>query len=91
MELPLVQEKPRRTGFGKVIKWVFIGFNILMFIWVVFGLVNAPDEVAAAGTESQQEDDAVYAGIGLIALLLVWADGAGLLGILLRLTRPRLS
>ncbi|GAB3571789.1 hypothetical protein GCM10027578_30650 [Spirosoma luteolum] len=91
MELPLVQEKPRRTGFGKVIKWVFIGFNILMFIWVVFGLVNAPDEVAAAGNERQQEDEAVYAGIGLIALLLVWAVGAGLLGILLRLTRPRLS
>ena len=89
MQSQLVQEKPRRTAFGKAVKLIFIGFNILMFIWVVFGLVNAPDEVAAAGTESQQEDEAVYAGIGLIALLLVWAVGAGLLGILLRLPRPR--
>jgi hypothetical protein len=34
--MPTVQrEVSDRTLFGKIVKWVFVGFNVLMLIWMV--------------------------------------------------------
>ena len=33
--------KPKRTLFGKLVKWTFIGFNILMLLWMIFGVGGA--------------------------------------------------
>jgi hypothetical protein len=39
--------KPKRGFFGKLVKWGFIGFNILMAIWLVGGMGAATERMQA--------------------------------------------
>ena len=76
--------KPTRTTFGKIVKWGFIAFNVLMLIWLVAGL-NAASE--GAGTMSDAE--AVGAGIGAMFIFFIWGFGDIVGGIMLLVTRPK--
>jgi len=33
--------KPQRTVFGKIVKWVLVGFNCLMIAWIIFGTMGS--------------------------------------------------
>lgn len=89
MEPPILQQKPQRTFIGKGIKWAFIGFNILMPLWLVFGLTDATEKVLNEGTAAQQEREVINTSVGMLAILFIWLVGAVSLGLLLRRTKPR--
>lgn len=42
--------KPKRSTFGKIVKYSFIGFNILMLLWFVVGMGGAADGINNAGS-----------------------------------------
>lgn len=81
--------KPKRSFFGKIIKWSFIIFNVIMFL----ALFSYCGEVAQIS--EQLKDDAAKAGAGLGAaigstvLLVFWAIVDFILGFMVLLTRPK--
>lgn len=79
--------KPKRSFFGKMMKWVFIVFNLLMIVWLVTGL-NAGSQVAAV-TEAQKAGAAIGTGIGVMLILTVWTIGDIILGLFVFFTRAK--
>jgi hypothetical protein len=80
--------KPTRSFFGKIIKWTFIGFNILMIFWFVGGM-NAATEHAENLTGAAQAGAAIGTGLGAAMILGIWGFGDFVLGLFLLLTRPK--
>ena len=80
---------PKRGFFGKLIKWTFIGFNILMLIWVISGIGASSEGIESASSEAGEAGAAIGAGIGLAMIITVWAIGDVILGIMTLLSRPK--
>lgn len=78
----------KRSLFGKIIKWIFIGFNILMAVWL-FGGMGAATEGMEAMSEAEKAGTAIGAGIGGFVLLVIWAIGDIILGLFMMMTRPK--
>lgn len=83
------KEVSDRSAFGKVIKWLFIIFNILMIIWLVTGLGAAGDAMNNTVNEAEKAGAAIGTTIGMGLILVVWAFGDIILGILVLLTRRK--
>ena len=81
--------KRKRSFMGKLFKWLFILFNILMVVWLVTGMNAASNVVSSAASEAERAGAAIGTGIGVAMLLGVWGIGDVVLGIFVLLTRPR--
>ena len=79
--------KPGRTFFGKIVKFAFIAFNLLMGFWMVAGINSAGSMEAA--NEAEQAGQAIGAGAGLMIILFIWMCGAVIGGFAMLLTRPK--
>lgn len=66
--------KPKRSFFGKLVKWSSIGFNILMLLWMIFGIGGAADTVNTAASEAEKAGAAPGALLGAM-LGASWASG----------------
>lgn len=80
--------KPKRGFFGKLFKWTFIGFNILMLIWLITGM-NAATEGMEAMSEAEQTGAAIGTGIGAAMILGVWVFGDIILGLFVLFTKAK--
>ena len=80
--------KLTRSTFGKLVKWSFIIFNILMLIWLVAGMGSATEGYEAM-SEAEQTGTALGAGIGAMVIFIIWAVGDFILGLFTLLTRPK--
>ena len=80
--------KAKRGFMGKLIKWSFIGFNILMLVWLVAGF-NAATKNMDAMTSAEQTGAAIGTGIGVVLILGIWVIGDIILGLFVMLTRPK--
>jgi hypothetical protein len=80
--------KPTRSVFGKIIKYTFIGFNLLMIWWFVAGMGVGAETVNAASSEAEQAGAAIGTGLGAMMIIFIWAMGAVVLGLLTMFTRP---
>lgn len=80
--------KPKRGFFGKLIKWGFIGFNVLMLVWFIGGMGAATDGMDAM-SEAERTGAAIGTGLGAAMLLGIWVVGDIILGLLVLLTRPK--
>ena len=80
--------KPTRGFVGKLIKWSFIGFNILMACWLVAGMGAATD-VMEGLSEAEKAGGAVGAGLGAVLILSIWVIGDIILGLFVLFTRPK--
>ena len=78
-------EKRERSAIGKVIKWIFIAFNLLMALWLVGGLHSASKIQTFSAAE--QIGAGIGVTIGVAVLLVLWAIGDLILGILVLVTR----
>jgi hypothetical protein len=67
-------EKRKRGFFGWLFLIIFIGWNALMLMWMV-GALSRPEAGGAAG------------GIAFFFILVVWALGSVVTGVLALLTR----
>lgn len=75
--------KPKRSLLGKICKWVFILFNVLMVVSVYNTIATAPPEVMNDGASM-----AGY-GIGVGIIVVIWALGSIILGFLALVTRAK--
>jgi hypothetical protein len=78
-------EKRERSFAGKMIKWAFIGFNFLMVVWVILGFYS----VSKIQTHSvvEQIGTGIGAAVGFTFVLMLWALGDLILGVLVLVTR----
>jgi len=88
--MPTVQrEVSDRTAFGKFVKWVFIGWNVLMLVWMVTGIGAASNATAGAVNEAERAGAAIGTGIGFMFILMLWALGDVVLGLFVLFTRRK--
>ncbi|MNC17716.1 hypothetical protein D3C81_1760480 [compost metagenome] len=76
--------KPHRAVFGKIIKWSFILFNILMAYWLFAGMEAATEGMS----EAQKAGTSIVASFGAFFIFFMWATGDAILGLLVLFTRP---
>ncbi|HDJ1440804.1 TPA: hypothetical protein PPN70_003247 [Serratia rubidaea] len=81
--------KPQRSIFGKIVKWVFILFNIFMIYSVFAGLGGSGEVINNAATDAERAGAAVGTGIGVMMLGTLWVIGDIIIGMLVLFTRPK--
>lgn len=81
--------KVTRSFFGKIIKWSFIGWNVLMAISLWSGMSAAVSMSAGLTSTAEQAGAAVGTGVGAAIIIGVWAFGSLILGLFVFLTRPK--
>lgn len=88
----MVQREIRKRGFfGKLIKLLFIVFNILMALWLVSYWATAGGMLNQMASDAERTGGAIGATLATSMILSMWAAGATILGILTLLTRgPRI-
>lgn len=83
------QEVSDRSLFGKIVKWTFVGFNILMALWLFAGMGAASEGMDQAVNDAERAGTAIGATIGMGLVIGLWAMGDIILGILVLLTRRK--
>jgi hypothetical protein len=81
------REVSDRTIFGKIIKWLFILFNVLMLVWIIGGIVSVSNTPAVG--EAERAGRAIGATIGVGLLLGLWVMGDIILGLFVLFTRRK--
>ncbi|GGI72814.1 hypothetical protein GCM10007978_08280 [Shewanella hanedai] len=81
--------KLERGFFGKLFKWVFILFNVLMtyLLFSYFGSVG--EVVSTSDSEAAQTGAAIGATIGTSMIMGFWVFGDIILGLLVLFTKPK--
>lgn len=88
--MPSVQrEVSDRTFFGKLIKWLFIGFNVLMLLWMISSCVAVSNISAEAVNDAERAGATIGAGLGMTFLLFIWGIGDLILGMFVLFTRRK--
>lgn len=78
-------ERYQRGPFGTLIKWAFVGFNLIMLVWIVGGLQSA--STIEVHSEAERAGRAIGSAIGVASLLTLWVFGDIILGVLVLFTR----
>lgn len=81
--------KPKRSFFGKVVKWAFILFNIFMIYCVITGAGSSGEVINGATSEAERAGAAIGAGMGMMVLGTIWVIGDIIIGMFVFLTRPK--
>ncbi|WP_226102650.1 zinc ribbon domain-containing protein [Dickeya oryzae] len=81
--------KPKRSFLGKIIKFIFIIFNLLMIYSVFAGLSSSGQVINHATSELERAGATIGTGIGVMMLGSIWVIGDIVIGILVFLTRPK--
>ena len=81
-------KKPTRSFFGKIVKWLFIIFNVLMVVWLIAGLQGGSDVVQNASSDAEAAGAAIGTGIGMFLITMIWVFGDIILGLFFLFTRP---
>ena len=93
--MPVVRrEVSDRTTMGKVFKYTFIVFNVLMLIFFVKGCAFSADAITNAGADANYPDAAtagatIGAGLAMGTLLFLWLVGVVILGLFVLFTRRK--
>ena len=80
--------KPKRTFMGKLVKWSFIAFNVLMLIWMA-GAISSSTEAIEGMSGAQKAGAQIGTGIGMTLLVGIWLVGDIILGLFVLFTRPK--
>lgn len=81
--------KPKRGVFGTIIKWSFIGFNLLMLYWLIAGTSSAAETIATSEDEWEAAGATIGTGLGAMFILFIWIVGAFILGLLTYFTKAK--
>ena len=88
--MPTVQrEVSDRTCFGNLMKWLFVGFNILMLIWMVSACAAISNINENVVNDAQRAGAAIGTGLGMSFLLFIWGFGDVILGMFVLFTRRK--
>lgn len=83
------REVSDRTAFGKLVKWIFIGFNVLMLIWLVSACSAVSEVSQQAVNDAERAGAAIGTGLGMTFLLFIWGVGDVILGMFVLFTRRK--
>jgi len=83
------REVSDRTAFGKLVKWIFIGFNILMVVWLIAGFGVASDSMENTVNDAERAGAAIGTTIGMGMIIVLWALGDIILGMFVLFTRRK--
>lgn len=88
------REVSDRTVVGKIFKYSFVVFNVLMLIFFLKGCAVATEGISNAGTGSEYADAAtagatIGAGLAMGTLLFLWLVGDVVLGLFVLFTRRK--
>lgn len=84
----IIRKEIRKRGFfGKVFKFLFIAFNIIMAVWFFGGLIDVGGKVASETDQIKQAGGAIGVAMGLGLIGMIWAAGAAILGTMTLATR----
>ncbi len=61
--------------FGKIIKYSFILFNILMVWWLIVGMGAASETIQTASSSAEQAGAVIGTGIGAVMIVGFWVFG----------------
>lgn len=80
--------KPKRGFFGKLFKWTFICFNILMTFWLIsyWGTIG---DMTSGASGAEKAGAAIGGTIGTGMLFGLWVFGDIVLGLFVLFTRPK--
>ncbi len=81
--------KPTRGFFGKIFKWSFILFNILMIVWLVSYWGSVGQIVDGANSDAEQVGAAIGATLGTGMLFSIWFFGDIIIGLFVLFTKPK--
>ena len=81
--------KPKRGIFGKLFKWLFILFNLIMIIWLISYWSEIGNLVEKSGSEAERTGAAIGATLGTGLLFGIWAVVDIILGLFVLFTRPK--
>lgn len=81
-------KKPKRSLFGRLVSWVFWGFNAFMALWLYMGFQDSAKDVDMMSS-AERTGAAIGTGIGAALVLSIWVAGAVILGLFMLFTRPR--
>lgn len=84
------REKRVRGTFGQIIKCAFIGYNVLMLVWMISGMAAVGNVYSGATSGAAQAGAAIGSAIGFGMILSIWAFGDIILGLFVLLTRGEL-
>ena len=93
--MPVVRrEVSDRTVMGKIFKYTFIAFNVLMLFFFLKGCAVSTEGIANAGMDSEYPDAAtagatIGAGLAMGSLLFLWLVGDVILGLFVLFTRRK--
>ncbi|NMJ40165.1 hypothetical protein GWK16_02845 [Roseomonas sp. JC162] len=73
----------------RLLRRLFLVFNAAMGVWFLVSFADAVRQYAGAESDSVRTGTLVGTGLGLGALLVLWAAGALLLGVVMLLRRSR--
>jgi NADH:ubiquinone oxidoreductase subunit 6 (subunit J) len=82
-------EVRERGAFGKLVKWTFILFNVLMLAWMLTTCASAGEMMNQAQSDAEQAGTAIGATVASGMLLFMWMAGVVILGALVLLTRGK--
>ena len=86
----VVRTEVRQRGLvGKIVKWTFVGFNLLMAFIMVKSCSTASHIVASAHSDAEQAGSAIGATVAGGMILTVWVAGVIILGALTLFTRGK--
>ena len=85
----LVESRLPRSFFGKIIKWIFVLFNLFMLLWLVGGMNSASDNMSGMTNEWEQAGAAIGTSIGAFMIMGIWVFGVIVLTPVLFLTRGK--
>lgn len=88
------REVSDRTPFGKFVKWLFVGFNILMVVVMPVSCSASGSAINSAAAGSDYPDAAtagatIGAGLALGSLLFIWVCGDVIIGMFVLFTRRK--
>lgn len=81
--------KPKRTLFGKIIKYALIGFNVYYLIWILFLSVKLLIKIQSPINKETLESASIGIPFLIIYIILTWLCGNFILGLLTLFTRPK--
>ena len=82
------REVSDRTFMGKLFKWLFIIFNLLMLVWLVGACMSMAD-MPAASSDAESTGRGIGMVLGFGFLFLLWMIGDVILGLFVLFTRRR--
>lgn len=86
----IVRTEVRKRGFlGKIIKFTFIAFNLLMALFLFVGVGGLSEGAQKLQSDAEMAGYGIGAAIGIGGLIFLWVAGDIILGLFVLLTRGK--